>query len=67
MSLSGLLRWFHKWMLGWILSRPALFFAMRYYDAKNFFKERKEKKAQASKDRETRVRTIRSSSKMRGR
>jgi hypothetical protein len=67
MRIFELPRWFYKWMLGWIMNRPAQFFAMRYYDVKRFFKERKEKKAKAAKDRKARVRTKRSSRKTRRR
>lgn len=67
MSLFDLPRWFYKWMLGLIMSKPAQFFAMRYYDAKNFFEERKENKKKTKKERKARVRTKRSSGKTRRR
>lgn len=63
MSIVNLPRWFYKRTLRMILNKPASFFAMRYYDAKNFFEKRKEKKAEAKKDRKKRVRPKRSSGK----
>jgi len=67
MSVLDLPRWFYRWMLRMILNKPAAFFAMRYYDAKNFFEERKENKKAAKKERKARVRAIRSSGKTRRR
>jgi hypothetical protein len=67
MALIDLPRWLYKWILGLFMNKPAKFIAMRYYDVKNLFEKRKEKKAEAKKSRKERVRTKRSSGKTQGR